>query len=84
MMKMLRRIKEKLDKMRRDKRGQLMWIGIAFVLIMALMFFGLAWMIIANLETIGKGFLYIAMGIAVIIGVGIIAKKMLEKPMGVR
>ena len=81
---MLRRIKENLDKMRRDKRGQLMWIGLALVLIIALMFFGLAWMIIANLETIGKGFLYIAMGIAVIIGVGIIAKKMLEKPMGVR
>ena len=84
MMKMLRRIKENLDRVRKDKRGQLMWIGVAIILLLAIMFFGLAWMIIANLETIGKGFLYIAMGIAVIIGVGIIAKKMLEKPMGVR
>jgi len=81
---MLRRIKENLDRVRKDKRGQLMWIGVAIILLLAIMFFGLAWMIIANFETLGKGFLYIAIGLGVIIGVGIIAKKMLEKPLGVR
>jgi len=81
---MLRRIKENLDRVRKDKRGQLMWIGVAIILLFALMFFGLAWMIIANFETLGKGFLYIAVGIAVVVGVGVIAKKMLEKPLGVR
>ena len=81
MIKMLRRIKEKLDKMHKDRRGQLMWIGLAIMILFVLLFFGLAWMIIMNFETLGKGFLYIALGLGVIIGVGVIAKKLLEKPL---
>ena len=59
----------------RDNTGQMMIIGA--ILFLAVMVGGIifAITIVMNLETIGKGILYIALAIGTIIGVSAIAKR---------
>ena len=79
-------MKEKINifgRLRNDNRGQLMWIGIAIILLITFGFFILVWMILANLETIGKGLLYIAGALLAMIGVAVLAKRYLFPKKGV-
>jgi len=68
-----------------DNRGiaPLAIIGIVLIILVAGGFFLLTWMILANLETIGKGLLYIAGAFLVMIGVAVLAKRYLFPHKGV-
>ena len=82
--KILRKIWEKLGKIADDNKGQtLMMAGIILIALIAGGFFLLTWMILANLTTIGKGILYIAIAMLVMVGVAILAKRYIF-PKGVR
>ena len=65
------------NKLRYDNRGAVMMIGAILMLVIAVFFFLFTWMIIANLETIGKGLLYMAGAFLVIVGVAVLAKRYL-------
>lgn len=60
----------------KDKKGigTMALIGIVFIIMMMGGFFLLSWIILSNLETIGKGLLYISGAILVMVGVAILAK----------
>jgi len=83
--KIFRKLGRKLGQMVRDKRamGTMAIIGIVLIILIAGGFFLLTWMILANLETIGKGLLYIAVALLAMICVAVLAKRYLFPKKGV-
>jgi len=83
--KIFRKLGRKFGQMVRDKRamGTMAIIGIVLIILIAGGFFLLTWMILANLETIGKGLLYIAGALLAMIGVAVLAKRYLFPKKGV-
>lgn len=83
--KIFRKLGRKLGQMVRDKRamGTMAIIGIVLIILIAGGFFLLTWMILANLETIGKGLLYIAGALLAMICVAVLAKRYLFPKKGV-
>lgn len=83
--KMFRNLIRKFGERVRDKRGiaPIVIVGIVLIIIIAGGFFLLAWMVMANLETIGKGLLYIAGAFLAMVGVAVLAKRYLFPRKGV-
>ena len=81
--KIFRKLGKKFGQMVRDKRAMGTIIGIVLIILIAGGFFLLTWMILANLETIGKGLLYIAGALLAMICVAILAKRYLFPKKGV-
>ena len=83
--KIFRNLGKKFGQMIRNKKGMatLAIIGIVLIILVAGGFFLLTWMILANLETIGKGLLYIAGAFLAMIGVAVLAKRYLFPHKGV-
>lgn len=84
--KMCIKFRGMFGQMVRNKRGltPLALAGIVLIIIIAGIFFLLTWMLLANLETIGKGLLYISGALLMMVAVAILAKRFLFPSKGVR
>ena len=74
---MFRKIGGKLKNFANDKRGQIAIMAMVLIILLAGGFFLMTWMVLSNLETIGKGILYLAVAVLVMVGVAILAKRYL-------
>ena len=79
---MKRGIMKRIEEGMKDDSGQMMIIGAIIFLAVIIGGVIIILTILMNLETVGKGILYIAMAFGVIIGISAIAKRLLSENNG--